>query len=150
MKPQPLNWVWWNVAVARALGSGYVRAGLPAVGVGQPAEEVVEAAVLHHHDDDVLDPGLRRRRQGGAGRVGGAGGGEVLEPGLGRTGLPHPAQQHGTRRPQGAFHEGTAVNGHVVSPFVVHMVARRAHDGLQGRAGCSGMSRDVAGCRRVP
>ena len=39
------------------------EAGLPAVRVGKPAEEVIEAPVLHHDDDDVLDAGALRMGQ---------------------------------------------------------------------------------------
>ena len=35
---------------------GVDEAGLPAVRVRKPAEEMVERAVLHHHHDDVLEP----------------------------------------------------------------------------------------------
>jgi hypothetical protein len=41
--------------VGGAGGVGVGEAGLLAVGSGEPAEDVVEAAILHHDDDDVLD-----------------------------------------------------------------------------------------------
>ena len=43
------------VRVRVAVDRGHERQVVPAVGTGQPAEEVVERAVLHHQDDDVLD-----------------------------------------------------------------------------------------------
>ena len=53
------------VAVRRQVGQV-----VPAVGAGQPAEEVVERPVLHHQHDDVLDAvrAVRRQRRGGPGR----------------------------------------------------------------------------------
>jgi hypothetical protein len=49
--------------VQDAGGVGVAQAGLPAVGAGQPAEQMVEAAILHHHDHDVLDAGELGQRQ---------------------------------------------------------------------------------------
>jgi len=46
---------------------------VPAIGAGQPAEEMVERAVLHHQDDDVADtpraPGTNGARGVGDGLV---------------------------------------------------------------------------------
>src|SRR2546423_15381926 len=50
-----------RVAHAGAVHVG--QAGLLAVGVRQPAEKMVEAAVLHGHDDDVLDARIFRTWQ---------------------------------------------------------------------------------------
>ena len=36
------------------------QASLLAVGIGQPAKEMIEAAVLHGYHDDVLDPRVFR------------------------------------------------------------------------------------------
>jgi hypothetical protein len=38
---------------------------LPPIGVGHPAQQMIEAAILHHHNHDVLDPRLLRIRQRG-------------------------------------------------------------------------------------
>jgi len=90
--------------VGRALRIGVGEARLPAVGVGQPPEEVVEAPVLHHHDDHVLDPGLRRRGEGGCEGSGPFGG-------PGPAGGPGPEEQ-GARGSQGALDERPTVQCH--------------------------------------
>ena len=41
--------------MAHAVHVHIFQAGLPAIGVGQPTQEVIEAAVLHHRHDDVFD-----------------------------------------------------------------------------------------------
>jgi hypothetical protein len=46
-----------------AVGRGIRHVVLTAVGVREPPEYVIEAAVLHHHDDDVLAARVVRVRQ---------------------------------------------------------------------------------------
>ena len=93
----------------------FVReARLPAVGVGQPPEEVVEAPVLHHHDDHVLDPGLGRRGEGGFGGSGASGGSGG--PRRTRCSAP-PAEEYGARGPQGTLDERPTVQCHEKAPL---------------------------------
>jgi hypothetical protein len=90
-------------------GVGVAQPGLPAVGAGQPAEQVIEAAILHHHDHDVLDarqlgqrqqieqagvaalPAQQQRATGGGRRA--------LEESSSRRSLFHGQNSLGGRRP---------------------------------------------------
>ncbi len=73
---------------------GERQAGLYAVGIGQPSEEVIEATILHHDYNDVLDVRLTVERES-----------LFIEEGRGSGG-------------GSCFYEGSAIHG-VVSGTVI-------------------------------
>ena len=46
--------------MAHAVDIGVIQSGLLAIGIRQPTQKMVEAAILHHHHDDVFDLGRSR------------------------------------------------------------------------------------------
>jgi hypothetical protein len=46
--------------MCRAIVVRILQSRLPAIGAGNPSEEMIETAILHGHNDNVLDAGFSR------------------------------------------------------------------------------------------
>jgi hypothetical protein len=103
--------------------------GLAAVGVGHPAEEVVEGPVLHHHDDVGVDGDVASGAPRGAALGRGRGGDQPVGPERRRQ---PEADTGGARRPLEELAPAQAFVGrHRIEPLGVRRIEHVGHGGAK-------------------